>query len=110
MHGFAAVSWLTEQLGFDDPIERGFRDTTHAEVLSSRAVPRLYLYSKADRIVNWRDVGEHAQIARRAGCVVYMVLFRNSMHVAHIKEDETKYWSAVRQIVERENTRILTRL
>lgn len=102
VHGFVSVFALLEQFGFENVVERGFRRSNEDADLSGKDVPRLYLYSKEDEIVGWRDVEEHAEIARRRGCVVRMVLFRDSAHVAHARGDGDKYWYAVRQMIERD--------
>lgn len=104
VHGFVGLCWILEQFGFDNVIERGFRRTNEnvlTSIQAAVAVPRLYLYSKADEMVRRQDVEEHAELARNMGCMVYMVPFETSSHVAHIREDETKYWCAVRRILER---------
>ena len=60
-------------------------------------VPRLYLYSKGDLLVDWRAVREHAEDARRAGySVVIEVVFEKAMHCALMSEDREKYWGAIK--------------
>lgn len=58
-------------------------------------VPRVYLYSRADQMVGWEEVEEHAAVARRKGRDVTMVQFKESAHCGHVREDEGKYWNAV---------------
>lgn len=66
--------------------------------LLSNGVPRLYLYSKADKLVDWREVEAHARSAEERGASgkTELVRFETSEHVAHIREDAEKYWDAVR--------------
>lgn len=59
------------------------------------SIPRCYLYSEADALITWRDVREHALQARRKGSPMTLVQFKDSMHCAHIREDEDVYWDAV---------------
>ncbi|KAI9039422.1 TMEM53 family protein [Aspergillus affinis] len=57
-----------------------------------------YLYSKADRMTDWRDVQDHAEDARLKGWNVQEILFEGSGHCAHIAQDATKYSAAVEQV------------
>ena len=63
---------------------------------TSKATPRLYLYSAADAIVPARAVEEHAAHARMAGFPVEMVNFGRSAHVSHARDYPEKYWDAVK--------------
>lgn len=62
-------------------------------------VPRLYLYSKADKMVDWREVEEHARSAEECGASgrTELVRFERSEHVSHVREDAVRYWDAVRK-------------
>nr|VWP01015.1 HupA receptor [Ganoderma boninense] len=62
---------------------------------TSKATPRLYLYSTADAIVPASAVEEHAAHARMAGFPVEMVNFGRSAHVSHARDYPEKYWDAV---------------
>jgi len=66
--------------------------------LLPNGIPRLYLYSKADKMVDWREVEAHARNAEESGASgkAELVRFERSEHVAHIREDAGKYWNAVR--------------
>jgi hypothetical protein len=57
--------------------------------------PRVYLYSKADEMVGWEEVEEHADDAEGLGRHVKKVRFETSAHTGHIREDEGAYWGAV---------------
>lgn len=87
------------------------------------SVPRVYLYSKTDVMVPWRDVLGHAEEARRVlhatstattsssagrrhsetfetgsvehGSMIRTVEFDGSGHVSHITVAEEEYWEAV---------------
>lgn len=67
-------------------------------------VPRLYIYSLADKMVDWREVEAHARLAEKNGVVapgkVELCRFEGSEHVAHIREDAGKYWRAVGRVWE----------
>ena len=69
-------------------------------------VPRLYVYSKADELVPWRDVESHAEDAGRRGYgEVKRVLFEDSAHCAHAMAHREEYWGAVEGVVEGLGTR-----
>jgi len=62
-------------------------------------VPRLYLHSKADRLVAAEDVAAHAaEIGARVPVV--MEVWDVAEHVALPLEDSDRYWSAVRRFVD----------
>jgi hypothetical protein len=63
--------------------------------------PRVYLYSKADNMVGADEVEEHADAAAAKGWSVQKVQFENSPHAGHIREDEGKYWSAIKDAWDR---------
>lgn len=59
------------------------------------SVPRCYLYSEADELIWWKDIEEHGIDGSRRGTPVTLVRFKESMHCAHIRENEGEYWDAV---------------
>ncbi|CAI6334378.1 unnamed protein product [Periconia digitata] len=63
--------------------------------LFGRVAPRVYLYSKADEMVGWEEVEEHADEAAAKGWDVERVRFEKSAHAGHVREDADKYWGAV---------------
>jgi len=64
----------------------------------SKNTPRLYVYSKADKMVDWRVVEKHSSHARELGLNTREVVFENSPHVAHARADPARYWEAVRKV------------
>ncbi|KAK3112141.1 hypothetical protein LTR53_011884 [Teratosphaeriaceae sp. CCFEE 6253] len=71
------------------------RSNLNDNTLFSRDVPRVYLYSRVDRMVPWTAVQEHCASAHNAGYAGTLVRFRASPHVAHVNEDKERYWIAV---------------
>lgn len=63
--------------------------------LFNSGVPRVYLYSRADQMVLFEEVDEHADIAKSKGWDVAKVQFEKSAHCGHLREDEAKYWAAI---------------
>jgi hypothetical protein len=59
------------------------------------AVPRVYLFSRADEMVTFEEVEEHVAIAESKGWSVEKVMFEKSPHCGHVREDEAKYWAAI---------------
>ncbi|KAK0279126.1 hypothetical protein LTR35_008861 [Friedmanniomyces endolithicus] len=76
-------------------LRRGLNDGS----LFAREVPRVYLYSEADRLVPSSAVEEHCAEARNAGYKASLVRFRGSAHVAHVNEDKVRYWGAVDEVM-----------
>ncbi|KAJ7056737.1 hypothetical protein C8F01DRAFT_1154732 [Mycena amicta] len=62
--------------------------------------PRLYVYSKRDEMVPWRDIEKHFTECERAGMDVRKVRFEGSPHVAHARMYPKEYWGAVRKVWE----------
>jgi hypothetical protein len=77
---------------------RSVRDMRRAlndpAVFGTRA-RRLYLFSRADRMVGPADVQSHARLARESGYEVGLTLFRESPHCALVTEDAARYWRAI---------------
>lgn len=63
-------------------------------------VLHTYLFSKADKLINWQSVLEHARDAESRGTPVFVEMFEKSSHCAHIraKEDAKRYWSVVQKL------------
>ncbi|EEB96653.1 hypothetical protein MPER_04177 [Moniliophthora perniciosa FA553] len=59
--------------------------------------PRLYLYSKKDEMIPWKEVEEHIEIGKKAGLNIRGEVFENSAHVAHARAEPDRYWSLVKQ-------------
>lgn len=59
-------------------------------------IRRTYIYSKEDKLVDYRDIEEHAAQALQQGYQVTLEEFKGTAHVAHARGDEARYWSIVR--------------
>ncbi|EAW07580.1 putative DNA repair protein (Rad57) [Aspergillus clavatus NRRL 1] len=95
---YAAVGTIVnlQDMGFMSSV-RDLRHQLNDEAVLGRSVRRLYLFSEADEIVDWRDVQSHMETARGDGYYADGVRFRRSPHCALMLEDETKYWTSVEQ-------------
>lgn len=67
---------------------------------------RLYVYSRADVMIPWRDVQAHAAKARYPGgcAVVEEVMFERTPHCGHGIEEPEKYWASIMQFLDRTKT------
>jgi hypothetical protein len=81
--------------GWEDTVSRIRRRFNDANMFSTE-MPRLYLYSGNDALVNWKHVYEHAEDARQKGYSVKEEKFEKAAHVALLMEDSERYWNAVK--------------
>ena len=63
-------------------------------------VRRVYIYSPADELTDWKDVEAHAAEAKSKGCSVALEKYERSAHVSHMRKDENRYWEIVRKTIE----------
>lgn len=64
----------------------------------AKSCPRVYIYSKADKLTIREVVDQHADEAQACGYRTERVLFERSAHCAHVIEDREKYWGAVSNV------------
>lgn len=60
--------------------------------------PRLYLFSRKDKLIPWQDVTQHAETAKGRGMDARCELFEESEHVAHVRVEPERYWASVQDI------------
>lgn len=95
IYATAAVTgllWLV--LGRENQIARLWRALNDHSLVSPH-VARTYLYSTADRVVDYEDVEFHAVLARGEGYAVTFERFDGTPHVAHVRGDPARYWDIV---------------
>ena len=95
IHCFLIVLVVYVACGNEYPVNL-WRRTPFEE--SSPARRARYLYSKEDRMIDWTDVEQHAEVARRKGWRVEEVLFEGSGHCAHLSMDRRRYVDAVNSV------------
>ncbi|GAA5882670.1 hypothetical protein JCM16303_006537 [Sporobolomyces ruberrimus] len=62
-------------------------------------VPRLYIYSKPDELIPYKDVEAHGRTAREElGVEVRMEEFVGTSHVGHLRGDPERYWKCVEEV------------
>ncbi|KAI1435576.1 hypothetical protein GGR50DRAFT_308352 [Xylaria sp. CBS 124048] len=93
------VSWLWHTL-FSFIAGEDFL-TKNARIINDRRqvrqTNRTYIYSKADNMVGWRDIEQHAKSAVSKGFDVRQEMFENSPHVFHMRTDSKRYWLIVQE-------------
>jgi hypothetical protein len=57
--------------------------------------PRLYLYSKKDELIPWKEVRDHVEVGKKAGLNIRDERFEHSPHVAHARTEPNRYWNLV---------------
>jgi hypothetical protein len=97
------ITSVLSLFGYQMPIERWYQALKEPHCLPwlSSRTPRLYVYSKTDKLVPLEKVWQHGEDARRAGVgPVLRVVFDQSGHVAHARADPARYWEAVASVWE----------
>jgi hypothetical protein len=94
-HVCLASVWTVGAITGSQNVVQRLRAGLNDNSLFSLQTDRLYLYSKADKMVWWQDIEEHATTAEDLGCEVDKVRFEESPHAGHILEDANKYWDAI---------------
>ncbi|KAJ4989894.1 hypothetical protein SVAN01_04541 [Stagonosporopsis vannaccii] len=91
------IIWLLYLLfvGSDNNVVTQTRRRLLDPALFDLQIPRCYLYSKADALIAWQDIYEHAgESMEHSGCVTE-VLFEASDHVDHARQESSRYWDAI---------------
>jgi chromosome condensin MukBEF complex kleisin-like MukF subunit len=57
--------------------------------------PRCYLYSEADKLIDWRDVHSHVEESLEEKIPTREIRFEDTDHVDHSRSKHLVYWSAV---------------
>ncbi|CAG7849780.1 SubName: Full=Uncharacterized protein {ECO:0000313/EMBL:CCA74862.1} [Serendipita indica DSM 11827] len=65
---------------------------------TNKTTPFLYVYSKTDRSVPYKQVQAHTEKAETMGQDVTRLVFDDSPHVAHMRSDPERYWTAVQAL------------
>ncbi|MCJ1396912.1 hypothetical protein MMC11_000103 [Xylographa trunciseda] len=80
--------------GWTNTIDRVWNELNDPDLISVKAI-REYIYSKADRLVSWNDVEDHADEAEAKGYQVGKEIFENTGHVAHMRLENERYWGVI---------------
>lgn len=83
----------------EDMVQRLRRRWNDSKLFNNTAA-RMYLFSKSDKLIPYRDVQDHAEDARRKGWKdVREELFEKAAHCALIMEDSARYWGTIERLV-----------
>ncbi|MCJ1420213.1 hypothetical protein MMC32_006570 [Xylographa parallela] len=80
--------------GGTNTVDRVWKEINNPDLISVQAI-REYIYSKADRLVFWKDVEDHADEAEAKGYQVKKERFEDTGHVAHMRLEYERYWSEI---------------
>lgn len=97
----SAVYWVVRALillKLQADERRRMRDLLNTPALFRCDAPRLYLYSKSDYIISWRDIEEHIGEAQSAGYKVDTEMFLDTPHAGHLKGNDEQYWGCVKRL------------
>ncbi|KFY25610.1 hypothetical protein V493_04553 [Pseudogymnoascus sp. VKM F-4281 (FW-2241)] len=83
--------------GMEHPIKT-YCAMMNRQDLFPKKVPRAYIYSREDSMVQWRDVENHMANAKGLGYDVRGELFEGSQHVSHMPKDSKRYWGIVQSV------------
>lgn len=98
LHIFLVAYYTTKTLLRERNLIVIVREALNDDTLFDTRCPRMYIYSKSDGMVHWRDVVEHAEEAERKGwALVRREEFVGSAHCGHLMVDEGRYWGCVRE-------------
>ncbi|MCJ1377104.1 hypothetical protein MMC17_000195 [Xylographa soralifera] len=75
-------------------IDRVWKELNDPDLIRVQAM-REYIYSKADRLVFWKDVEDHADEAEAKGYQVRKETFENTGHVGHMRLEYERYWREI---------------
>lgn len=81
--------------GIENPVMT-YSKMMNRHELFAKKVPRAYIYSHEDGMVQWRDVEDHMAKAKGLGYEVRAELFEGSPHVGHMPKDSKRYWGIVK--------------
>ena len=83
-----------------DTVDR-LRQALNDKRLVRPSVPRCYIYSETDALVDWKDVESHGRDAEQKGWIVLREKYDDSPHVGHMRTDVARYWKAVETVIQR---------
>lgn len=105
VHVLLCIIFIADRVfGFENVVARARRRLNSSEYIV-HTVPRLYIYSTADRMVPAPDVEAHAEEARRAGySEVANLRFEASGHCAHASRYAEQYWGGIDRLLGKKST------
>lgn len=71
------------------------RRHSNGAVFQTKDVRRLYMYSKEDDLIGWKDIEDHMAEGIRLGWKADAAVFEGSGHVQHMRMFGDKYWKCI---------------
>ncbi|KAI0900239.1 hypothetical protein F4806DRAFT_149000 [Annulohypoxylon nitens] len=90
-------------LSGEDPLSANSR--VHNDIDLVKQTRRSYIYGKADIMVDWKHVENHADQAAAKGFAVRREIFDSSPHVAHMRTCGDRYWKIIKETWEKGKVR-----
>jgi hypothetical protein len=100
LYAFAAFWTVSMALGLLPNSLRDWYKSHNNDAENRTEVRRVYIYSPADALIDFKDVETHAAEAKTKGFSVALEKYERSAHVAHLRKDESRYWEIVRRTME----------
>lgn len=91
---YQMVYWLKGQ---DDMVEQARKQLNSKDLFDVDA-PRVYIYSTADDMVDWRFVEEHGEEAKKLGYTIDREKYIETGHAGHMLVDEKRYWTTIQRL------------
>ncbi|KAJ5770619.1 uncharacterized protein N7511_002670 [Penicillium nucicola] len=92
---FLWANWAWERLRGSEPSGVWANRVMNDKSITSTDSHRLYLYSKEDEIIGWKDLEENVAGVKALGWPVDLEMFEGSSHVGHMRMHPEQYWSKV---------------
>jgi hypothetical protein len=87
--------------GYRALLDRWYDELKNPDLMpwTTSKTPRLYIFSKQDKLVPWEKVWVHGEESRKLGVTrIEREVFDGTDHVAHARADPGRYWKAVQGI------------
>ncbi len=104
MYTLTALLGITPWSIFE-PIRQGILNPKWLPWINSpsgqvQATPWLFVYSKNDRTVPFKDTHKLTQVAESHDMDIRRDIYEDSHHVGHMRADPSRYWAAVKALWE----------
>jgi hypothetical protein len=96
IHFLCLMMWITHHVFKQENAISQIRKQLVDPTLFPVTAPRVYVYSKTDRMVGWEDVEYNANLAKQNGYTVSTERYENTEHVGHLRQDPQRYWAVVK--------------
>lgn len=94
-YAFLWANWAWECLRGSEPAGVWANRVMNDGSIISTESSRLYLYSKEDEIIGWKDLEENVAQAKTLGYRIELEMFEGSSHVGHMRLHPEQYWNKV---------------